>query len=78
MKTLSGTYGSKDEPVQVRVDSSGHIQSVWTARQPTIRAEAKIDSGMAHQAYWNGVRDGYIGGILLVMLVGWIAVGRNI
>jgi hypothetical protein len=41
----------------------------WVATTPVIAAH--IDSGMVHQAYWNGVRDGYMSGIVAVILVGW-------
>ena len=43
----------------------------WTATTPVIATH--IDSGMLHQAYWNGARDGYLFGVGGVLIVVWIA-----
>ena len=42
----------------------------WVATTPTI--QVKVDDGMVHQAYWNGARDGYVGGTLMAMVLIWV------
>ena len=69
----AGTYGRGDHPMALTISADGRIVPVskWTATTPVIATH--IDSGMVHQAYVNGVRDGYIFGIAGVLIVVWIA-----
>ena len=44
-------------------------QSQWTVSTPKIAI---------HESYWNGLRDGYIFGIVTVMIGGWVILRNRI